>query len=57
MKVGAKVIDAAIAAGAATVDAVAAATTAGANCGSCRIEIGRMLQAHDGGKRAVNHAA
>jgi assimilatory nitrate reductase catalytic subunit len=43
--VGAKVVQAAIAAGAATPDAVGAATGAGTNCGSCRPEIARMIAA------------
>ena len=43
--VGARTIATAIAAGCATVEAVGAATGAGTNCGSCRIEIGRMLAA------------
>jgi assimilatory nitrate reductase catalytic subunit len=45
LKVGAKVVQAAIAAGAATPDAVGAATGAGTNCGSCRPEIARMITA------------
>jgi assimilatory nitrate reductase catalytic subunit len=56
MKVGAKIIDAAIAAGADTVDAVAAATAAGTNCGSCRIEIGRMLQGAAANPRKIEEA-
>jgi assimilatory nitrate reductase catalytic subunit len=43
LRVGARKIEAAIAAGAAGVDAVGAATGAGTNCGSCRPEIARML--------------
>jgi assimilatory nitrate reductase catalytic subunit len=43
LKVGARTIDAAIAAGAQRVEAVAAATGAGSNCGSCRPEIARLL--------------
>ena len=45
LRVGAKTIAAAITAGACTVDAVGAATSAGTNCGSCRPEIARMLAA------------
>ncbi|HJV43382.1 molybdopterin-dependent oxidoreductase [Caulobacter sp.] len=45
LKVGAKTVDAAIAAGANTPDAVGAATGAGTNCGSCRPEIARMIKA------------
>jgi assimilatory nitrate reductase catalytic subunit len=45
LKVGAKVVQAAIAAGAASPDAVGAATGAGTNCGSCRPEIARMIAA------------
>ena len=43
LKVGARVIERACAAGAATVDAIGAATGAGTNCGSCRVEIARRL--------------
>jgi assimilatory nitrate reductase catalytic subunit len=43
LKVPAGKITAAITAGAGSVDAVGTATGAGTNCGSCRIEIGRML--------------
>jgi len=45
LKVGAKAVQAAIAAGAASPDAVGAATGAGTNCGSCRPEIARMIAA------------
>ncbi|PHY22626.1 nitrate reductase [Caulobacter sp. BP25] len=45
LKVGAKAVTAAIAAGADTADAVGAATGAGTNCGSCRPEITRMINA------------
>jgi assimilatory nitrate reductase catalytic subunit len=45
LKVGAKIVQAAIAAGAATPDDVGAATGAGTNCGSCRPEIARMIAA------------
>jgi assimilatory nitrate reductase catalytic subunit len=45
LKVGAKVVQAAIARGAGTPDAVGAATGAGTNCGSCRPEITRMIAA------------
>jgi assimilatory nitrate reductase catalytic subunit len=52
LKVGARVIDAAIARGAGSVDAVSAATGAGTNCGSCRPELARMIAA----KREPAHA-
>jgi assimilatory nitrate reductase catalytic subunit len=45
VKVGARRIEAAIHAGAASVDAVGAATGAGTNCGSCRPEIARLIAA------------
>ncbi|UAL12687.1 nitrate reductase [Caulobacter segnis] len=45
LKVGAKAVNLAIAAGADTPDAVGAATGAGTNCGSCRPEIARMIKA------------
>ncbi|KRA64207.1 nitrate reductase [Caulobacter sp. Root656] len=45
LKVGAKAVQAAIVAGAASPDAVGAATGAGTNCGSCRPEIARMIAA------------
>jgi assimilatory nitrate reductase catalytic subunit len=45
LKVGAKAVQAAIAGGAASPDAVGAATGAGTNCGSCRPEIARMIAA------------
>ncbi len=45
LKVTAGRITAAIGAGVVSVDAVGAATGAGTNCGSCRIEIARMLTA------------
>jgi assimilatory nitrate reductase catalytic subunit len=45
LKVGAKTIAAAVAAGAETLDAVAAVTAAGTNCGSCRPEIARLITA------------
>jgi assimilatory nitrate reductase catalytic subunit len=57
LKVGAKAVQAAIAAGAANVDAVGAATGAGANCGSCRPEISRMLAARPGPPEEKRHAA
>jgi assimilatory nitrate reductase catalytic subunit len=41
--VGANAINAAVAGGCGTVEAVGAATGAGTNCGSCRIEIGRLI--------------
>lgn len=37
------ILDAAINGGCANIDAIGAATNAGTNCGSCRIEIGRVL--------------
>jgi assimilatory nitrate reductase catalytic subunit len=43
--VGTRQIEAAVAAGAHSVDAVGAATRAGSNCGSCRAEIGRLIDA------------
>jgi len=45
LKVGARAIESAIVAGAASVDAVGAATGAGSNCGSCRPEIARLIAA------------
>ncbi|WP_421931437.1 molybdopterin-dependent oxidoreductase [Phenylobacterium sp.] len=45
LKVAARTIDQAALAGAATVEAVGAATGAGTNCGSCRPEIARRLAA------------
>ena len=45
LKVGAKAVNAAIARGALTPDAVGAATGAGTNCGSCRPEVARMIKA------------
>ncbi len=45
LKVGAKAVTAAIASGADNADAVGAATGAGTNCGSCRPEIKRMINA------------
>jgi assimilatory nitrate reductase catalytic subunit len=48
-------IEAAIAAGAASVDAVSEVTTAGTVCGSCRPEIARLIAAH--AKKEVRHAA
>jgi assimilatory nitrate reductase catalytic subunit len=45
-KVGAKTIARAMTSGAADVDAITAATGAGSNCGSCRIELARLLTAH-----------
>lgn len=45
LKVGAKAVNTAIAAGADTPDAIGAATGAGTNCGSCRPEIARMIKA------------
>jgi assimilatory nitrate reductase catalytic subunit len=45
LKVAARAIDMAIAAGSTTVEAVGSATGAGTNCGSCRPEIARRLAA------------
>ncbi len=45
LKVGARAIRSAVIAGAASIDAVAAATGAGSNCGSCRPEIARLIAA------------
>ncbi len=56
MRVGAKVIEKAIAAGAGTVDAVGAACGAGTNCGSCRPEIAQMI-GRSAPKREVLDAA
>ena len=53
LKVGARVIDAAIAAGGATPDALGEATGAGTNCGSCRPELARMITAARGLAHAV----
>ena len=44
LKVGAKAVEAAIAAGAGTPDDVGVATGAGTSCGSCRPEIARMIK-------------
>jgi assimilatory nitrate reductase catalytic subunit len=55
LRVGAKTIAAAIEAGADVVDAVAAATGAGTNCGSCRPEIARLVAGH--AKQKVRDAA
>ena len=57
LKVGAKAITAAMAQGAASVEAVGAATGAGTNCGSCRPEIGRMLVAQAARHTEKRHAA
>jgi assimilatory nitrate reductase catalytic subunit len=54
-RVAARTIANAVASGAGTVDAVGAATGAGANCGSCRPEIARLIAAAC--KDAVPHAA
>jgi assimilatory nitrate reductase catalytic subunit len=45
LKVGAKTLDAAIAGGCLTVEAVGEATGAGTNCGSCRPQIAAMIAA------------
>lgn len=44
--VGAKQIAAAVAAGSASVDAIGQATQAGTNCGSCRAEIKKIIEAN-----------
>jgi assimilatory nitrate reductase catalytic subunit len=50
LKVGARRIQAAVAAGADTIEAVGAATGAGTSCGSCRPEIARLIAAHREGQ-------
>ena len=55
LKVGARKIEAAVAADACTVEAVGAATGAGTNCGSCRPEIARIIAANR--KERAEHAA
>jgi assimilatory nitrate reductase catalytic subunit len=55
LKVGARTIGGAVQAGARTIDAVAAATGAGTNCGSCRPEIARLIAAQ--AKQEVKDAA
>jgi assimilatory nitrate reductase catalytic subunit len=55
LKVGSRTIVSAIAAGARDVDAVAAATSAGTNCGSCRPEIARLVAGH--AKETIANAA
>ena len=57
LKVGTRAIVAAMAQGAASVEAVGAATGAGTNCGSCRPEIGRMLVAQAAQQTEKRHAA
>jgi assimilatory nitrate reductase catalytic subunit len=57
LKVGATRVQAAIAQGAASVDAVGAATGAGTNCGSCRPEIARMISAAPTPQPEQRHAA
>ncbi|MBS0408625.1 MAG: molybdopterin-dependent oxidoreductase [Proteobacteria bacterium] len=47
LKVGARQVAGAIAAGAASIDAIGRATGAGTNCGSCRPEIARLLAAQN----------
>ncbi|MDB5441295.1 MAG: molybdopterin oxidoreductase, partial [Caulobacteraceae bacterium] len=44
LKIGEKTIQKAVAAGADSVEAVSVATLAGTNCGSCRVEIARLLK-------------
>jgi assimilatory nitrate reductase catalytic subunit len=46
LKVVARRIEAAIAAGTSTVDAIGAVTGAGTSCGSCRPEIARLIAAN-----------
>ncbi|HEY4028938.1 MAG TPA: molybdopterin-dependent oxidoreductase [Caulobacteraceae bacterium] len=46
LKVGARKIEAAVAAGAESVEAIGAVTGAGTNCGSCRPEIARLIAAN-----------
>jgi NAD(P)H-nitrite reductase large subunit len=45
LKVGSRAIETAITAGACSIEAVGTATGAGTNCGSCRPELARMIQA------------
>jgi assimilatory nitrate reductase catalytic subunit len=47
LKVGARTIEKACAGGAVTVEAVGAATGAGTNCGSCRVEIARLISSRE----------
>jgi len=47
LKVGTRAVGKAIAGGAGSVEAVGAATGAGTNCGSCRVEIARMLSSKE----------
>jgi assimilatory nitrate reductase catalytic subunit len=51
--VGRRVIEKAIAKGAATIEALGAETRAGVTCGSCRPELRRMLQAQFGERQAA----
>jgi len=46
LKVGARKIETAVAAGTDTIDAIGAVTGAGTNCGSCRPEIARLIAAN-----------
>jgi assimilatory nitrate reductase catalytic subunit len=55
LKVGARLIEAAIEGGADDADAVGAVTGAGTNCGSCRPEIARLIADH--AKQKVRDAA
>ena len=55
LRVGARKIEAAIAAGNSSVEAIGAVTGAGTNCGSCRPEIARLIAAQS--KEKVNDAA
>jgi assimilatory nitrate reductase catalytic subunit len=57
LKVGARLIATALAQGAASIEAVGAATGAGTNCGSCRPEIGRMLATRVTQDSEKRHAA
>ncbi len=55
--VGQKTIDAAIADGALTVEAIGMVTTAGTSCGSCKGELKQCLLAHAGSKKEIVNAA
>jgi assimilatory nitrate reductase catalytic subunit len=57
LKVGANTITAAIAQGALSLEAVGLATGGGANCGSCRPEIARMIGAHMAEQAENRHVA
>jgi assimilatory nitrate reductase catalytic subunit len=53
LKVGTRTIETAMARGAATLDAVCAATGAGTNCGSCRPELAGMIAARRESAHAI----